>query len=89
MLSPEYTTQFRRDLKRMVKRGKNASQIRSVMNDLIAEATLDPSKKDHPLSGNWVGHRDCHVQPDWVLIYMKSDVVIRFVRTGSHADLFE
>ena len=88
MLTPEYTTQFRCDLKRMVKRGEDAWLIRSVMDDLIAEVPLARSKKDHPLSGEWVGHRDCHIRPDWVLIYRTSGDVIRFVRTGSHADLF-
>jgi mRNA interferase YafQ len=89
MLRPEYTTQFHRDLKRMLKRGEDASLIRAIMEDLIAEIPLAPSKRDHQLSGKWVGHRDCHVRPDWVLIYKLSNGAIRFVRNGSHADLFE
>ena len=89
MLTPEYTTQFRRDLKRMLKRGKDGAIIRLVLDDLIGEVPLDPSKMDHRLSGQWINHRDCHVQPDWVLIYKQVAGVIRFVRTGSHADLFE
>jgi len=88
MLEPEYTGQFRRDLKRMKKRGKGMEKIKEAMSLLIEEASLPDSYGDHPLAGNWKDCRDLHVEPDWVLIYRLLDGVVRFERTGSHSDLF-
>ena len=72
----KYTARFKRDYKRMKKRGKDVS--------------LPPQYQDHPLHGDYEGHRDCHVEPDWVLIYYKSEtaLVLSLTRTGSHSDVF-
>ena len=82
------TGQFKRDIKRMKKRGKDPAKIREVIELLAAGIPLPPKNRDHPLSGFWSGHRDCHVEPDWILIYKNLGDEIRLERTGSHADLF-
>jgi mRNA interferase YafQ len=90
MLKPSFTNQFLKDLKLMIKRGKNEKKLKKIMQLLIEELPLEPKHKDHKLIGNYVGSRDCHIEPDWVLIYtvnIKEDE-IRFERTGSHSDLF-
>jgi mRNA interferase YafQ len=87
--APSYTTQFERDLKRMRKRGKDLENIKVVLSCLIAEEQLDEHYRDHALIGNYKGRRECHVDPDWLLVYkLESDEII-FERTGTHADLFE
>ena len=84
----EYAGQFKRDLKRARKRGKNMDKIKQVMTLLIDDATLPTTYLDHALKGNWGNCRDLHIEPDWLLIYHLSRDVLRFERTGSHADLF-
>ena len=64
------------------------SELQDVMTKLINQATLDGKFKDHALSGNNQGFRECHVRPDWLLVYAIADNVISFTRTGSHAELF-
>ena len=88
MLSIEYSGQFKRDLKRLKKRDKDMGTIKIPMNLLIQEKTLPKVYLDHPLTGNWKGSRDLHIEPDWLLIYTINIVSIRFERTGSHSDLF-
>ncbi|MEO1884241.1 MAG: type II toxin-antitoxin system YafQ family toxin [Methyloprofundus sp.] len=88
MLSIEYSGQFKRDLKRLKKRDKDMGKIKIPMNLLIQEKTLPKVYLDHPLTGNWKGSRDLHIEPDWLLIYTINIVSIRFERTGSHSDLF-
>ncbi|MBL7000758.1 MAG: type II toxin-antitoxin system YafQ family toxin [Gammaproteobacteria bacterium] len=84
----EYTGQFKRDLKKAKKRGKDMQKIKEPLRLLIEEEPLPPVYRDHPLTGNWSGYRDLHIEPDWLLIYRVSENVIRFERTGSHSDLF-
>ncbi len=74
----------------MLKRGKDEKKIKDVMRRLIEEKPLEPKHRDHKLIGEYVGSRDCHVEPDWVLIYtlFPKHIEIRFERTGSHSDLF-
>jgi mRNA interferase YafQ len=62
---------------------------RVVMGRLIHRETLDPSFRDHALEGEWTGHRECHLEPDWLLIYRIAGEEITFERTGTHADLFD
>jgi mRNA interferase YafQ len=89
MLTPIYTKQFERDTKRMKKRGRNLDKLKIIIRSIVAEEALDPIHRDHKLIGNWQGRRECHIEPDWLLIYMhKSDRVV-FERTGTHSDLFE
>ncbi len=93
MRTPEYSTQFRRDVKRAAKRGKDMDKLKDLLSLLIAGESLPPRYKDHPLKQNWLGYRDAHVEPDWVLIYALVEgadgPVVRFERTGTHPDLFD
>lgn len=84
------TSQFKRDVKRAEKRGKDLGKLRAVLDLLINGGRLPESLKDHPLRGDFAGSRDCHIEPDWVLIYTltESDSHVRFERSGRHSDLF-
>lgn len=83
------TTQFSKDVKRMQKRGKDLEKLKVIVRKLVNDELLDPRHRDHPLSGEWKHCRDCHVEPDWVLIYTKTNQYLRLERTGTHSDLFE
>lgn len=89
MRSPNYTRQFEKDVKRMQKRGKDGQKLRSVLSSLIAAEPLAARYRDHALIGNYRGRRECHIEPDWLLIYKLASDEIIFERTGTHADLFE
>ena len=80
--------QFKRDVKRPEKRGKDMTKLRDLILLLAGETPLPVRYKDHPLSGEWKHHRDCHIEPDWLLLYKIDDNDLYLVRTGSHADLF-
>ena len=84
------TTQFKKDVKRADKRGKDLARLKTVIDLLIDGNALPPEYKDHPLRGNFAGSRDCHVEPDWVLIYTltENNSHVCFERTGTHSDLF-
>jgi mRNA interferase YafQ len=82
------TGQFDRDYSHMIKRGKKIEKLDDVMMQLINEITLPPRNCDHALKGDFKGFRDCHVEPDWLLIYKIDDDVITFERTGTHSDIF-
>lgn len=88
MLIPVRTTQFKRDSKLAEKRGLAMSKLKSVMMKLTKEESLDPKYKDHKLGGDYKNHRECHIEPDWLLIYRVISGEIHFVRTGTHSDLF-
>ena len=88
MLKPSFTTRFRRDLKRMLKRGKDEEKFKEVAQLLIQEVDLPPRYRDHMLHGGFGGRRECHIEPDWLLIYLIREGGIIFERTGSHSDLF-
>ena len=89
MLAASFTTQFKRDLKRAKRRGKDTDKIKAVMSKLIDEEILEERYRDNALIGNYIGRRECHIEPDWLLIYKLQDDEIIFERTGTHADLFE
>ena len=82
------TNQFKKDIKRALKRGKDLAELKAVVDLLLAEKPLLPKNRDHQLGGNWAGHRDCHIEPDWILIYKILEDEIRLERTGTHSDLF-
>jgi mRNA interferase YafQ len=82
------TTAFERDLRRVKKQGKDLDKMEMVVNLLQAREPLPARCRPHPLRGDWVGHWDCHVAPDWILLYKLTDRVLILVRTGSHAELF-
>ncbi len=89
MKMPSFTTQFKKDMKDFGKRGKDLTKIKAVMFDLICENPLPPKNNDHALhGGEFKNHRECHVEPDWLLVYMYKDEKVQFVRTGTHSDLF-
>lgn len=85
------TSQFKKDYKLAMKRGLKISLLKEIIADLANGNPLPDKNRDHPLTGNWVGHRECHILPDWLLIYRIEDevLVLTLVRTGSHSDLFE
>jgi mRNA interferase YafQ len=89
MRVPEYSTQFQRDVKRAQKRGRDMAKLRELLAALIADEPLLPRHRDHPLKGEWLGCRDAHISPDWLLLYRIEGDTIRFERTGTHADLFD
>lgn len=89
MRKPSFTRQFEKDLKRMEKRGKALRKIKEVMSLLIAEEQLTERYRDHTLIGNYKGRRECHIEPNWLLIYKLEEAGIIFERTGTHSDLFE
>ncbi|MGO9232297.1 MAG: type II toxin-antitoxin system YafQ family toxin [Bryobacteraceae bacterium] len=80
--------QFRRDVKLTGKRGNDMSKLREAVLLLAAAIPLPPRYHDHPLRGNWARHRDCHIEPDWLLQYKIDGDNLYMVRTGTHADLF-
>lgn len=82
------TTAFERDLRRVKKQGKELDKLEAIVNLLQAQEQLPSRCHPHPLRGNWAGHWDCHVEPDWLLIYRVTEKELILVRTGSHADLF-
>lgn len=86
----EYTVQFKRDFKQAEKRRKNLSKLKMVMEMLINCEKIPERYRDHPLRGDWVGSRDTHVEPNWLLIYtiLEDGELIRFERMGTHSDLF-
>ncbi len=88
MLTINATTQFRRDRRRCVKRGCDMALLDAVVDTLCIPAPLPAVYKDHPLSGNWINHQECHIQPDWLLIYRVEGNDLMLYRTGTHSDLF-
>lgn len=88
MYQSAYTKQFQRDVKRLKKRHKDFSKLKPVMQRLLMGEELDVSYKDHKLVGTYKGRRECHITPDWLLIYKLEGNVMIFERMGSHSDLF-
>lgn len=90
MYKLETTSKFRKDLKLMKKRGRDMKLLKHILDKLLAGETLPPKYRDHALTGNYIGFRECHIQPDWLLVYMISEtkLILTASRTGSHSDLF-
>ena len=82
------SSQFRKDLKKAKSQGKDLESLRAVMSSLLNGHRLEVRHRDHALGGNWKGYRDCHITPDWLLIYRQGDTFVRFERLGSHSELF-
>lgn len=92
MYQPVYTKQFRKDVKGIEKSGNtDIEKLKVVLRALVDGRQLDSTYRDHQLKGNFKGRRECHIQPDWLLIYKidEGKKAILFERTGSHSDLFE
>lgn len=90
MLDLVTTTQFRKDLKRIRKRGYDLSKLDDVLQRLLAEEPLEEKHRDHDLIGDYKGFRECHIEPDWLLVYAvdKGNLILTASRTGTHSDLF-
>ncbi len=84
----QQTTKFEKDLARMKKRGVDLRILQQVVLTLLQDEPLPVKHRDHPLSGNWKTHRECHLSPDWLLIYRTTTDTVRLERTGTHSDLF-
>ena len=84
------TTHFKKDYKLAMRRGRKMNLLKEVITLLAIGKPLPEKYKDHALTGNWSGHRECHIQPDWLLVYRIEDdvLVLTLSRTGSHSDLF-
>ncbi|MCF6777981.1 type II toxin-antitoxin system YafQ family toxin [Thiotrichales bacterium 19X7-9] len=92
MLELELSSQFRKDLKKIAKQNKDRNKLNQVIETLQMEKPLADKYRDHLLTGNWKGHRECHITPDWLLIYkvVEGNVrLLRLSRTGSHSELFK
>lgn len=88
MLNVNSSSKFDRDLKKCVKRGYNLQLLQNVVDVLRIPAALPPKNQAHPLKGNYAGKMECHISPDWLLIYEKYEDEIFLDRTGTHSDLF-
>ena len=83
------TSQFRRDIKKLKKQGKNLEILKQVVSVLVSEDALETRYRDHALIGSWQESRDCHIEPDWLLIYRKETDQLFLERTGTHSELFQ
>ena len=86
----DFTTQFKKDIKLAKKQGKDTDKIFEVVEKLANDEVLDAKYKDHCLTGDYKDCRECHIEPDWLLIYKKyeSELILMLIRTGSHSELF-
>ena len=86
----QWTSQYKKDVKRAKKRNYNMDELYSVISKLANDEPLEERYRDHSLDGNWSGHRELHIRLDWLLIYQKKDnlLILELARTGTHADLF-
>ena len=82
------STAFRKDLRKMARRGKDMAKLGTIVETLARGEVLAARYKPHPLVGDWKPKWDCHIEPDWLLIYEATDEAVKLVRTGTHADLF-
>ena len=87
---PSYTKRFEKDIKTMQKRGKNMDKLKLIISKLVNQEPLSAKYRDHKLIGNYLDRRECHIEPDWLLIYklIPQENMIIFERTGTHSDLF-
>ncbi|MBQ3586267.1 MAG: type II toxin-antitoxin system YafQ family toxin [Synergistaceae bacterium] len=81
---------YRRELKTVLSRGKDESKLEEVIDILASGESLPPRYADHPLSGKWKGYRECHIEPNWLLVYSIHDdvLVLALMSTGTHSDIF-
>ena len=90
MLKLFYTNQFRKDYRKMAKRGHKMSKLDDVLNMLKNEEQLAEKYQDHALKGDQRGNRECHIEPDWLLVYKvdKGNLILTALQTGSHSDIY-
>ena len=87
----DFTSKFKKDIKLLKKQGKNIEKLYEIINILACGEELDVKYRDHNLIGNYKGYRECHIEPDWLLIYkvMENILILTLSRTGSHSELFK
>lgn len=87
----DFTSKFKKDVKLLKKQGKNIEKLYEIINILACWEELDAKYRDHNLIGNYKGYRECHIEPDWLLIYkiMENILILTLSRTGSHSELFK
>jgi mRNA interferase YafQ len=89
VLTPEYTNKFLKDLSLIQKRKYDIGKLKAVIEKLVNEdVPLPAQNRDHKLTGDFSGNRECHIEPNWLLVYYYGDGVIVFARTGTHTDIF-
>jgi len=88
MLQLVRKSRFKQDFKKLLSSGKDLGKLASVIRALQAQEALPERNRDHALTGNYIGHRECHVSPDWLLVYQTTETELILVRTGSHSELF-
>jgi mRNA interferase YafQ len=88
MKSFRLTNAYKRDLKRIARRSYDLALLGNVLNALREGHHLPAARRDHPLKGEWKGWRECHIEPDWLLIYKATETDVLLARTGTLADLF-
>jgi mRNA interferase YafQ len=90
MLKPKLSNRFKKNYNLMKKRGYNIALLDEIVETLLEEKPLPAANRDHALQGNWKGYRECHVMPDWLLIYRVDgeNIFLYLERTGTHSDLF-
>ena len=89
MLNLVRSSQFKKDLKKARRQGKDLSTLQKVVIPLANEKPLEFHFRDHELTGNWRGYRECHINPDWLLIYKVTDDELKLARVNSHSELFD
>lgn len=88
MRAPSYTNRFEKDVDLAKRRGKNTDKLKTIIELIVSEQPLPPRLRDHPLVGKYVGRRECHIEPDWLLVYKLEPGAVVLERTGTHSDLF-
>ncbi|CAK7192693.1 mRNA interferase toxin YafQ [Commensalibacter sp. Nvir] len=88
MLASIVSSAFKKDIKRLKKRGKDLSKLHNILTFLVKKEPLPKQYKEHFLIGNWKDYQEAHIEPDWLIIYKIKDNILYLVRTGTHSDLF-
>jgi mRNA interferase YafQ len=88
MLTPDYRRIFTKELEKAKKRGKDIEKLKHIIELLLKEKPLPAKNRNHKLKGEFEGCWECHIEPDWLLVYQKTDTEIILLRTGTHSDLF-
>ena len=89
MLIPIYERRFQKEVEKAKKRGKDMEKLKNIIQILLLKKALPAKNRNHKLKGNFNGYWECHIEPDWLLIYKLTETQIIFARLGTHSDLFD